>query len=199
MPKTLSDTEAVELFNRGDERGFQWFWEKYYANLCFFSQRFIVKIGYDYVEAGQIAKDLVCESFMRVFVKATTQKIKFRNYKIVKAYLYSAAMNASKDRLKEEVRTKKLPPPKETEDFNMEYALIESETYCQLARSIDGLPPECKKVITLLYINGKTLDETASILNRAVSTIKNQRARGIELIRARFPQITQQYSTPCAT
>jgi len=64
--------------------------------------------------------------------------------------------------------------------------IIRAETLRQLKEAMNQLPAQCKKVFFKLYIEGKSVKETAEELKLTISTIKNQRARGIKLLRFKF-------------
>lgn len=61
---------------------------------------------------------------------------------------------------------------------NAEHDIIRAEFYGELYRAINTLPPECRKIFTMLYIEGKTVRETADELGLALNTVKTQKARG---------------------
>ena len=64
--------------------------------------------------------------------------------------------------------------------------IIRAETLRQVKEAMEQLPAQCKKVFYKLYIEGKTVAETANELHLTVSTIKNQKARGIKLLKLRL-------------
>ena len=64
--------------------------------------------------------------------------------------------------------------------------IIRSETIHLLHKAIAHLPAECSKIFTKLYIEGKSITETAQEMNIAVSTVKNQKARGIKLLKPKL-------------
>jgi len=69
---------------------------------------------------------------------------------------------------------------------NIEEDIIRAEFYGELYTAIKTLPPECRKIFTLLYIEGKTVRETADELGLAFSTIKTQKARGLATLRKKI-------------
>jgi RNA polymerase sigma-70 factor (ECF subfamily) len=48
---------------------------------------------------------------------------------------------------------------------------------------MEELPSECHKVFMKLFVEGKSVVEAAAELKVAVSTVKNQKARGIKILR----------------
>jgi RNA polymerase sigma-70 factor (ECF subfamily) len=60
--------------------------------------------------------------------------------------------------------------------------IVRTETLRQLYDAIHQLPAQCKKVFTKLYIEGKSVAETAEEMKITISTVKNQKARGIKIL-----------------
>jgi RNA polymerase sigma-70 factor (ECF subfamily) len=69
---------------------------------------------------------------------------------------------------------------------NAEGDIIRAEFYGELYRAIHTLPPECRKIFTMLYIEGKTVRETAEELGLALSTVKTQKARGLAALKKKL-------------
>jgi RNA polymerase sigma factor (sigma-70 family) len=66
--------------------------------------------------------------------------------------------------------------------------MVTAETIHLLYKAIDELPVQCRKVFTKLYVEGKSVAEAAAEMKVTVSTVKNQKARGIKLLKPRFSQ-----------
>jgi len=56
----------------------------------------------------------------------------------------------------------------------------------RLHEAIYQLPPQCRTIFLKLYIEGKSIAETADELQLTASTIRNQKARGIKLLRVKL-------------
>lgn len=69
---------------------------------------------------------------------------------------------------------------------NPEADIIRAEFYGALHRAIKTLPPECRKIFTMLYIQGKTVREIADETGLAVTTIKTQKARGLAALKKKL-------------
>jgi RNA polymerase sigma factor (sigma-70 family) len=61
--------------------------------------------------------------------------------------------------------------------------LIRSETLREILSAIHSLPTECSKVFRMMYIEGKSIKETAEALQLSPSTVKTQKKRGIDALR----------------
>jgi RNA polymerase sigma-70 factor (ECF subfamily) len=59
-----------------------------------------------------------------------------------------------------------------------------------LAAMVDYLSPQCGKIYQMLYVEGKTVKETARALNISVSTVRTQQRRGLNAIRERMGLIS---------
>ena len=64
--------------------------------------------------------------------------------------------------------------------------IIRTELMHQLHNALHDLPPACRNIFIKLYIEGKTIKETAKELKLTKSTVKNQKTRGIMLLRKKL-------------
>jgi RNA polymerase sigma-70 factor (ECF subfamily) len=64
--------------------------------------------------------------------------------------------------------------------------MIESELYHEIFIAINTLPPKCSQIFKMLYIEGKDYLQIARELNLSINTVRNQKARGILLLRQRL-------------
>jgi len=71
--------------------------------------------------------------------------------------------------------------------------MIRAETLRRVYEAMEGLPAECRKVFLKLFVEGKTVAETAAELNVAVSTVKSQKERGIRLLKMRLTSLLLLY------
>ena len=67
--------------------------------------------------------------------------------------------------------------------------LLSAETITLLYKAIQQLPSQYQKVFTKLYIEGKSVFETAEEINFTISTIKNQKARGLKLLKPKLSSL----------
>lgn len=180
LRKPTYDSEEYSLaFQRGEEKGFDFFYRELYPSLCFFANR----ITKDIFEA----EDIVSHAFIKIWQRHS----QFNNAKNIRAYLYQIVRNDclkflnQKSRLVEvqnEIRYLSAPEL----NNNCEADIIRAEFYGQLYKAIETLPTECRKIFKLLYIQGKTVKETSHELNLSVSTVKTQKARGLVVLRKKL-------------
>jgi RNA polymerase sigma-70 factor (ECF subfamily) len=73
----------------------------------------------------------------------------------------------------------------EKEEFVLN-EMIRAEVLKEVMNEINNLPEQCGKVLKLAYLDGLKNQEVAKVLNISVHTVKNQKARAIQLLRTRL-------------
>jgi len=167
---------AWQSFQRGQEEGFTFFVKHYYAFLCFFANRF--------VKDKEAAEDIVSESLLKVWEKRND----LEHGAALKSYCYTAVRNACLRWLEVQQRGAEqerswIQVEEVTEACVLEN-IIQTEVIEELYTAIKKLPPQSSMVFTKLYIEGKTVAETAQEMKLAVSTIKSHKKNGITLLRS---------------
>lgn len=167
-------------FQRGEEKGFNYFFDKLFSALLFYAFRIL--------RNREEAEDVVEESFVKIWKRHS----EFNHPAVIKSWLYTTVYHGCLNRLKQEKR-------KETRNEELanqtagQYEsspvneIIRAEVIRELHAGIESLPPACRQVFQKLYIEGKTVREIADELKLAISTVKNQKARGLLLLRKKFP------------
>jgi len=169
---------SIQSFQRGDQQAFNFIFDRYYRSLCYFANRFI--------PAKPVAEDITQESFVRLWEKHDA----FSCQQSIKAFLFIITRNACLNFIKHWNREKTNEHHwsftwDETEESILA-DLTRSEVLQEILMAIEALPPECRKVIVLCYIEGFDNHEIARRLDLSVHTIKNQKARGLYLLRKRL-------------
>lgn len=174
-----SAADYVSFFTNGDERGLAYFYEKLMPALAFYANRFIN----NHMLAEEIAST--------AFVKAWRMHEKLDSWAGIKAYLYKIVerdcIRAISREKKRKVVNQTLPIESLTNE-NSFTALVKAETYQILYNAIKELAPGTKTVMEALFIEGKTLTETAKELDLSVSTVNTQRTRGLAILRKIIPK-----------
>lgn len=171
---------AIQAFQNGDEKGFTYFFRQVYPGLCVFAQRYVPDIT--------IAEDVVSESFLKVWDKHEG----FTNATALRSYLYRTAYHGclrwlEKEKRREKVEVKVKEEVEEmAEEENYLVHIIRTETIRELYAAMNTLPKECKRVFDLLYVEGKSVREAAEELAVSISTVKAQKARGLQLLRLKI-------------
>jgi len=164
-------------FRWGGEEDFNAMFYELYPPLVYYSRRIIG----DEIES----ENLVAEAFVKIWER----KLHFETYASLKSFLYTSVRNASLDLLKKEKRLR--VHKKEYQACNMDNAeakfsleyMIEAEFLRELYASFNKLPARCRKVMQLFFVEGKTYQEIAAELKLSLSTIRNQKARGLDILR----------------
>ena len=146
--------------------------------LCFFARRLVNDCA--------IAQDIVTD----VFVKLWQKEADFKTVYAVKAFLYISTRNACLNhnqqasyqaRIRENIRQQSNDI--ETEVMN---EAIHAEVLHQVYKIVNDLPEKCKEVMLLSYTEGLDCHEIARQMRLSVHTVRNQKSRGVHLIKNRF-------------
>ncbi|HLP39736.1 RNA polymerase sigma factor [Lacibacter sp.] len=149
-----------------------------HKSLCFFANR--------YVKDSNAALDIIEESFLKLWAK----REQFGSEAGLRSYLYKTVYNGCLRWLENEKRkahnleTYRIitDSPEQTCFENM----VRAETLRQLHTAIEQLPGQCRTIVQKLYVDGKSVSEIATEMNLATSTVKNQKARGIKLLKLKL-------------
>jgi len=150
----------------------------FHPALCFFARRL--------VNDAAIAQDIVTD----VFVKLWQKKGDFDTVYSAKAFLYISTRNAClnhnhkvqyQSRIRENIR--QLSTEIEVNEMN---EAIHTEVVRQVYNIVGGLPKKCKEVMVLSYTKGLDCHEIARRMQLSVHTVRNQKNRGVHLVRNRF-------------
>jgi len=159
-----------------DQASFEQLYRKYYQSLCFFARKLL--------NDKDVAKELVQD----VFLKSWQKKEGLENDPDrVRAFLYQSVKNASLNHLRGTTRRISLETQwagtQEEMDPDISNAIIEAEVYRDILHAMGRLPDECRKVIELSMSSSKTSEEIAELLGISASTVRNQKRRGLQLMR----------------
>ncbi|MDX3916119.1 MULTISPECIES: RNA polymerase sigma-70 factor [Olivibacter] len=181
MKARPTDEFSVDRFRKGDESAFDYLFRQLYGPLCTFAEGIV---GDEY-----IAEELAQAAFIKLWKKRSG----FASLLKIKAFLYIVIKNDAfnhlkkeKSRLKiEQQLSQKLP----FSEQDITDRIIYTEMMLILDRAISDLPERCKKVIELSYHDEKSSKEIAEAMGVSVSTVDNQRARGIQLLKKSLAKV----------
>lgn len=173
-----SNEEALlRAFREGQEKSFAEVFKTLYPALCFYALRIIGD--------QSASEDIAGESFIKIW----SRREQFHQFNILKSYLYSTTRNASLNWLKHSQRQQLSEKEAAAGGPDSEKYVLEDIVRAELLREIytalDNLPPQCRKIMAMLYIEGKNTGQIAKELQLAVGTVKTQKARGVMLLRKR--------------
>lgn len=163
---------------------FEEIYRELYKNLLYYCFK-IIKDRED-------AKDIVEESYIKLWDNKVIE-INYENIsckRICTSWLYTTVHNASINYLELAERRRKKAGDIEKSYYSSqipseEHIIIERETIRLMQSGINRLPPECKKIFKYLYIDGLTVRNIHEVTGLSISTIKNQKGRGLELLKKR--------------
>jgi RNA polymerase sigma-70 factor (ECF subfamily) len=150
----------------------------FHPALCFFALRL--------VNDAAIAEDIVTD----VFVKFWEKRSDFNTVYSVKAFLYISTRNAClnhnhkvqyQSRIRENIRQQSNEI--EVNELN---EVIHAQVVHQVYNIVNDLPEKCKEVMLLSYSKGLDCHEIARRMRLSVHTVRNQKNRGVHLIKNRF-------------
>lgn len=166
------DLNLIQALQAGDDAALDTLMERHREPLF----RFVFR----YLQNDAVAQDVVQETFVRCYFKAR----KYRPKASVKTWLYSIAVNLSRDHLRRVGRNRSVsldaPPDREgaqapvVEDTGVlpnDQAVLR-DRHRELQRAIDRLPEKLREPLILYSLEGKSQHEVAEILGTTVKTIE---------------------------
>jgi RNA polymerase sigma-70 factor (family 1) len=174
----LTTATQIQLFRQGKEEGFNHFFDSLYKPLHFFAV--------SHIHDKEAAEDIIEDSFIKLWNKREI----FDTEAGLKSYLYKTVHNACLRWLwqKQNRKMHNINYAYQTDLTEQDYIhnIIRSETITNVHKAIHQLPAQCQKVFTKLYIEGKSVAETAQEMKITTSTVKNQKARGLSLLKTKL-------------
>lgn len=134
----------------------------------------LVRFAFGYVKSEALAEDVVSDVFAALYMKAKH----FAAEDQLRPYLYKMTRNRAIDRLR---RQRREVPLEEAEAAlsvpSAEVLLIHKERDEILYRSLSRLPLQYREVLELMWFDGFSQAQTASILNKSAKQLYNLHAR----------------------
>ncbi len=160
-----------------DKIAFEMLFNRNYSNLVYFSFNMIKDKG----EAEDIAQDAFITYWNRREEVAG-------DIDSVKSFLYTTVKNASLNLLRHQKVVEKfaLHLPELVEDKNIINSIIQSEVYSKIHQALESLPPACRQIARMSYLDDKKNNEIADELDISVNTVKTQKQRAMQLLRPQF-------------
>ena len=170
----------VTAFREGREEGLTAVFHDLYPALCWYGERI--------VGDPAAAKDIAQEAFLKVWERRSI----FTRFAGLKAYLYTIVRHDSskwKTRQRQSEGSQRPGVFDEEGTSNALQDLVRAEVYRELQAGVRTLPTQCRQVMTLLFMEGKTPREVAEALQVTTDTVKVQKGRGLKLLRRRLPHL----------
>ncbi|TMI84088.1 MAG: sigma-70 family RNA polymerase sigma factor [Bacteroidetes bacterium] len=168
-------TDLIRQFNRGHQAAFTTIYDCYQPAIFYFVKKFIP----DTAEA----EDITAETFIKLWKRREN----FDNERSIASFLHITARNASIDWLrseKKEVHNRQNLIYLLSQDQYTEFQEdIKGEVLRLIKMEIDRLPLKTKQVLLMSYVEGKSNEEIAQLLNIRNQSVRNHKARALNLIR----------------
>lgn len=176
--KLWHDKALIIAFNSGDEEAFSHIFETYYNALCFFTKKITSSTSH--------AEDIVQD----VLYKLWNKRSDFSDPVSVKAFLYISCKNASlnylaKEKNKDTHQKELLRLYGDSEEPILK-EIIYTESLREISTAMDGLPEQCGAVMKMLFQEGLKPQEVADQLGITVSTVYNQKSKGIYMLKQKL-------------
>ena len=166
--------------NMRDRAVFNDLFRAYYAPLCFFAGRIIENPD----DAGDIVEDL--------FVKLWDRQQTFTDTLHAQSFFYRSIRNACLNYIKHgrvvRITHEMLLHTTEVIEHDHMSDMIRAEVWGELYRAIENLPLQCKKVISMSFLEGMTTDEIAAKLDLSPQTVRNTKMRGLRALKDSLPE-----------
>ncbi|RKT01753.1 RNA polymerase sigma factor [Chryseobacterium defluvii] len=179
--KGIDDEDVLKELRKGSDLAFECIYRHFQPSLIFFARRLL--INFDIGESEEIVQD--------VFLKLYDKRKSFDSLSKVKAFLYLSTKNSCLNKIeKEKVQRKRFDLYIETFSEEDESFITSEIIYAEVVRevglAIEELPEKCRIIIREFLDGNKNAKEIAEKLNITVSTVNNQKARGILLLKQKL-------------
>lgn len=172
--------DYVASFQRGEEKGFTFFFNKHYPALTYYAYRKLNDV--------ETAEDVVKESFIKIWERHST----FTHPKVIMSWLYTTVRNGCLNKMQQRARMIQAENKfvdEESYEKSYMHDIIRAELIAEIHLAYNSLPTACRQIFKMLYLQGKTIKEVAEELELSISTIKNQKARALGLLRKRLSHL----------
>jgi len=172
-----NNATALAALLAGDEGGLAFFFDAYYRPLAHFAYRL--------TSDQSLAEEIAAEAF----VKLWDYRDRLTEEGSIKAWLYSTVRNSAIDHLRRARRMRVNEQGLQAAEPLAQTVLqemIHAETIRQVVAVLQTLPPKCRQVFRLFFLQGKSYDEIARELQISPHTVRNQKIRAIRLIREKM-------------
>lgn len=175
----LNENELLVKLAEGDDHAF----EQLYL---IYSPRIYQKI-LQLVKQPALAEELLQDLFVKVWEKRAT----LDNQKSFKSYLYTIAKNLVVDFFRKAALDRQMLEKCIVENTEIYYpfeGLDESDAARKaiIQKALATLPPQRKKIYSLIKLEGKSYEEVAVLLNISTATVNDHVVKGTKALKAYF-------------
>lgn len=166
--------ELYRRYRNGDNSGFDEIIDLYRENLIFFLLRYLPRME----DAEDAAED--------AFVALLFHPYREGRGASLKTYLFTLGRNRALNLLRSQKRQASLEEntfPQTGDTAALEDRLCQDETRRELLRALDGLAPDYREALYLLYFEGLSLEEAGRVMKKSKKQIENLSYRGKKALR----------------
>lgn len=176
----------ISCLQQGDEKALEHFYGEH--------NKSVYNFVHGIVQQAEDAKDIVQESFMKLWNSRTTLKSELHLLNFLYLVAGQEAIQCLRRRGKDNLLQKALfylnsesARDMGTAELNgMEVEIMKNMGLETLSHYVGELPPGCREVFKLWYYHKKNTKEIADQLDIATQTVLNQKGRAIKLLKQLF-------------
>ena len=172
----LNEILLLKRIKKGDDKAFETIFREYYSALCFYAKKFTLQ--------ADIAEEIV----QNIFFKLWEMRVELKIHTSLKSYLFKSVHNNS---------IKYLNSKKFEEDYRKfnEEIILNKRDYLpdfdlseKINKSIEELPPQCRKIFILNRYENLKHKEIAKKLGIAEKTVEVQIRRANMALRKKLQE-----------
>lgn len=171
----------VERIRKGDKKSYEQLFNKYIEALSYLSYRI--------VRNRELAEEVVQNFFVKVWLKREDLFISTS----FRAYAFRSVYNSSLNELRSKSRFVPVDDCAQilVEESNVDNELIDEKT---LQRAVDALPLQCRRIFTMVCIQGLSYAEVAEDMGLSINTVKVQMSKAYKQLRQSIPREVLMYA-----
>lgn len=174
----MTEEQIIEGLNRGDEKAMKEVFRLHKNALLFF--------GWKYMPWDGMVEEIVSDTFIKLW----DRRKNFENLSKIRSFLWRTVKNACINAIIEDERHEK--HHKEIfelsdRSYEMDSNLIRAELLSKIYEEAKKLPDARRKIFEMSFKDGFSVEQIADILNISRDTVRVQKARAINWLKAKYP------------
>jgi RNA polymerase sigma-70 factor (ECF subfamily) len=176
----LSEKEALQTIQLGNESAFEMIFKAYYQPLC--------RYAYSFLQNKEEAEEVVQSAFITVWEKRKTLDIQTS----FKSYLYRIVRNGclnviKHEKIKQQHVTHELAVM-EVSSESVSQKVHASELELKITEAMKALPEQCRLVFQLSRFEELKYQEIADQLEISVKTVENHMGKALKIMREQLKE-----------
>jgi RNA polymerase sigma-70 factor (ECF subfamily) len=177
-----NDLYFLRKIKKNDEAAFKIVYNQFYSRLYYFI--------FEFIHINEITEDIVQDTFVTFWNK----RFELKDNTNISAYLYTVAKNNCLYKLRDQRYRLKLFASSSIDQKELDYNLDAlscmktsvfsfQEINQIIEQTLEGLPPQCRKVFTLSRFEEKKNREIAEELNISVKAVEGHITKGLKIFK----------------